>query len=677
MERERYIPGVDGLRAIAVLTVVLFHAGFSTFSGGFVGVDVFFVISGFLITRLIVDEVASNGRFDFGGFYVRRARRLFPALFVSLVACFVLSFLLFTPQHLQHFGSELLYAAISLSNVFFWSESGYFDTSADFKPLLHTWSLSVEEQFYLVWPALLFVLLRKTGKRGVWACLLMIAALSLYGNLRFQNGLNAPFMNISEWLTQRLKNGESTIFFLTPFRLFEFVIGAALVWLRPCIKFSRQGLEVAMATGVGMIVYAVFRFDQNTVFPSCNALIPCVGAALVILSVDAPVAGMAVRNGASVFVGTVSYSVYLVHWPILVFYRYWRMTPIDATERITLVIVSLIAGSLLYRYVEAPFRKPAVVRMSRRGVSLTCLSLVLGLSLVASIVRTGNGFPWRSVALPATLAEQVKTSQDKYGGDGFPEPTAWINERPSGRADIVVIGDSHAGQYKTGLMDIVAGPTGKSIFFSTASCLIMPNMTRFTPEANWDYWCPKALDNALEVLKHSPDAPVVLAEAWSFQIRRAAFADQHRHLYDGRHMDAAITQLGPRLDALRGAIGHRHLLIVGEVPGPGVEDAIGCFRRPKYLHIGCDSILSTPEKSNPAQRVNGFLQRYALQHENVSFVSPFTALCDGLRCRTFQDGEVVYSDEFHLSKFGSRAVIGALKSEFIKTSLLPLAAAVQ
>lgn len=144
MKTEKYIPEIDGLRAIAVISVVLFHAGFPLFNGGYVGVDIFFVLSGYLITRLIITEASESGNFNYSRFYYRRAKRLFPALYLVLLLTFLLAFLLFTPQHFERFGGELIYSIVSLSNFYFWNESGYFNTAADFKPLLHTWSLSVE-----------------------------------------------------------------------------------------------------------------------------------------------------------------------------------------------------------------------------------------------------------------------------------------------------------------------------------------------------------------------------------------------------------------------------------------------------------------------------------------------------------------------------------------------------
>jgi len=665
MKKSTYLPGVDGLRAIAVLSVVLFHGGMPHFAGGFVGVDVFFVISGFLITRLIADEIHATGRFDFGGFYVRRARRLFPALFVIFVCCFVAAFLLFTAQHFQRFGGELLYAMTSLSNVFFWSENGYFNTASDFKPLLHTWSLSVEEQFYLIWPAILYLLLRRTGKRGVWASLLTIGAASLYLNVLMQNGFSSPLLAGHQWVSARLADGASTIFFLTPFRLFEFSIGAALVWVKPAMKLSRWQLEVGMVVGLALIAYSIFRFDQRTVFPSVNALIPCLGAALVILAADAALAGLVVRNRVSVFIGKISYSVYLVHWPMLVFYKYWRIVPTSIAERSVLIAASLGAGYLLFRFVETPFRSGENgPRLSRAGVGFACSSSLLVMSLLSATVWANDGFPWRIAPMPPDIAAQAANSKefqvDQYGGAEFPGPTTWMGAPSNGRADFVFIGDSHAGQYKAGFKQDIVDPLKKSVFFSTASCLILPGMTRNTPGTDWDHWCTKALNDALDVINRSPDATVVMAESWDFQISYAAMLDTKEAIYKNGDMDAALKVVGARLDALRALIGNRRLVLMGEVPGAGVKDPIGCFMRPKYIKTDCDDILTTAERDNPARKINRFLKTYASEHPNVTFLNPFSVLCDGGQCHTVQGGRVLYSDDYHLSKFGSIVVIKAL-----------------
>ena len=174
-----YKPHIDGLRAIAVVGVMLFHFGFENFPGGFVGVDLFFVISGFLITRIIINEFLYTGTFDFISFYLRRARRIIPALYFTLLITFVFSIIILSPQHLQQFGSSLIYAVFGVSNIFFWKESSYFDTTSIYKPLLHTWSLGVEEQFYIVWPFLIVFLLYKLPKLTL-LLFLLIGVLSFY-----------------------------------------------------------------------------------------------------------------------------------------------------------------------------------------------------------------------------------------------------------------------------------------------------------------------------------------------------------------------------------------------------------------------------------------------------------------------------------------------------------------
>jgi peptidoglycan/LPS O-acetylase OafA/YrhL len=673
MGRANFSRGIAGLRAIAVISVLLFHAGFQRFAGGFVGVDVFFVISGFLITRLIMEEVENTGSLDFSGFYVRRARRLFPALFVTLVGCFAAAFLLFTAQHFQRFGGELLYSSISLSNMFFWNESGYFDTASSFKPLLHTWSLSVEEQFYLIWPLTLVLLTKKTGKRGVWAFLAIASALSLFASWKVQNGYSAGWVNVSGWLATRLKDGASTIFYLTPFRLFEFAIGAAFVWIKPSRRLASASSEAAMAAGLALIAYAVFRYDHNTIFPSYNALAPCLGAAFVIWADDAKFLGFFVRNKVAVFIGEISYSLYLVHWPIFVFYKYWKIVPISEGEKIGLVIAALAAACFMYKFVETPFRgRSRPVRLSRAGVGFACSALLLAVSVCSATVWANDGFPWRIAPMPPDIAAQAAHSKqfqvDQYGGYGFGEPTAWIGSpTAAGGADFVFIGDSHAGQYKTGFQDAITTPLHKSVFFSTSSCLVLPGMTRLTPGTDWDTLCPKALSDALEVIAHSPNAPVFIAESWDFQIANAALLTAKSPILVNQDFDSALKVVKDRLDALRGLLGAHRLVLVGEVPGAGVSDPVGCFMRPKYVRIDCTKIASTPENGNPASKINTFLQAYAAQHRNVSFVNPFTALCDGATCRTLENGRVLYSDDYHLSKVGSRIVVSALKGELLGT----------
>ncbi|MGL4395791.1 MAG: acyltransferase family protein, partial [Hyphomicrobium sp.] len=260
-----YRPDIDGLRAFAVLAVVLFHVGLAPVSGGYIGVDVFFVISGYLITRLIVNEFAASGRIAFGAFYVRRLRRLFPAMLTTTIASLIAAFIMFSPEQLATFGASAIAAVFSVSNIYFWQQADYFDISAHSKPLLHTWSLSVEEQFYMVLPATLYLLMRSFGRAGWPLAMLIIAIASLI---------------IAEVQIPRDAEGA---FYLLPARICEFSVGSLLVWLEQRrFKLPPLGRELLLALGIALMTVPAFTYTPQTRFPGLSAMIVCLGAGLTI-----------------------------------------------------------------------------------------------------------------------------------------------------------------------------------------------------------------------------------------------------------------------------------------------------------------------------------------------------------------------------------------------------------
>jgi peptidoglycan/LPS O-acetylase OafA/YrhL len=333
VKRLEYRADIDGLRAVAVLCVLFFHLDFAAFSGGFVGFDVFFVISAFLITRLIFNEVKINQSFNFAHFYSRSIRRLAPALIVTLSSSWIFAFLLFSPEHFKRFGGALLSAMLSISNFFFWSESDYFDTAVEFKPLLHTWSLGVEEQFYLLWPALLVFLLFKGPKIVAPLFLLVGITLSLLLNVIFADGNSGLVASLPKAIGEWFSDGAATIFFLTPFRIFELGIGALMVWLIQYKPRNSLVLEPLVIIGLSMIGYGVFAFDKTTLFPSYNALLPCLGAALIIYAGSAKYTGRLLNNVIMVCIGLISYSLYLVHWPLFIFYQYYNFGTVTLAQK--------------------------------------------------------------------------------------------------------------------------------------------------------------------------------------------------------------------------------------------------------------------------------------------------------------------------------------------------------
>jgi peptidoglycan/LPS O-acetylase OafA/YrhL len=363
---------IDGLRALAVISVIFFHFNLFDFSGGYLGVDIFFVISGFLITRLISNELHINGTFNYKNFYLRRVRRLLPALIVVLLISTIAALILFTPENLSDYGLSLSAAAASLSNILFWTQSGYFDSPAQFKPLLHTWSLSVEEQFYLIWPAIIFIVFKFRFYLNTISIIILIACSSFILNVI--------------WVAAGTISSAQTIFFLTPFRVFEFAIGAMAVCLiDKQFLSSRVVQEILCVSGVILCITSMIFVRQQDSYSFLYAVPACVGAVLIILSPISILGGILFSNRISVFVGVISYSLYLVHWPVLVFSKYSSIDVSSSINILMLFIISLLLSIFIYFFIEKPFRNPSNPLVKSRVHVWTLVSLsvffVIGIAI--------------------------------------------------------------------------------------------------------------------------------------------------------------------------------------------------------------------------------------------------------------------------------------------------------
>lgn len=316
----------------------MFHLKFSWISGGFAGVDVFFVISGFLITGNINRQLEKR-EFSLRKFYGRRFRRLFPALAVTILGGMVVGSLIMSPLDLSSFALSAIMSLASLSNFQFWSEAGYFDTAGDLKPLLHTWSLGVEEQFYLVWPLIVI---------GVWKISRTWLESFLY---LFAIGV-LSLAAAEIWLGK----DPSMVFFLTAFRIFEFAIGALFSWFSKPNSGHAISLEVVGIVGLAMVLMPMFIFSEATVFPGIRALLPCLGAGLVIYAGPRSLVSSLLSKSSLVIVGRISYSLYLVHWPVISLFSYWKLQPLLISEKVVVGILTFVLSYLLYVKVEIPFR---------------------------------------------------------------------------------------------------------------------------------------------------------------------------------------------------------------------------------------------------------------------------------------------------------------------------------
>ena len=466
-----YRPDIDGLRAVAVLSVFLYHLNIPGFGGGYVGVDVFFVISGFLITRILLTEYRTTGRIDYRAFYLRRIRRIIPALIAVLVLTTLTSIIFLSPTQLIAYGQSLIATVASVSNIWFGATSGYFDGDATQKPLLHTWSLGVEEQFYFIWPVCIALLARVTQVRSWHFGMIVVGATIM-----------------SEYW---LGFDPTTTFFGMPFRVGEFAIGALVFVLQPIAPRVRWLAPLLYSAGLLCIAAVVVLYRDTTVFPGINALIPCVAAGICIWS--APDAGPLTRilsNRVMVTIGLLSYVIYLVHWPVIVLAPYVRgFRPATDWDSVAILVVTLAVAAAIHIVVERPLRA-AAYPLRRVLQYVATLSIVLAASGVAMWVN--DGFLWRSWVVRGTLTPAMiaKGKNDRFQinalmcekrqldcsppTDG--KPRIIIETPVPEEQSVLIIGDSHAVDAMNALHAVF--PTDALYLSQLGACPPIRDVTR-------------------------------------------------------------------------------------------------------------------------------------------------------------------------------------------------------
>jgi hypothetical protein len=500
--------------------------------------------------------------------------------------------------------------------------------------LLHTWSLGVEEQFYLLWP-LLLVLLLKGGKRAIWAALTALFAASLWANTQFQ---------------------QDTIFYLMPFRLFEFAIGAALVWMpRPNSNIVR---EVMMLAGLVAIGYATHQFDNSMVFPSFNALVPCLGAALVILSVEARASGLLVRNSLSVFIGRISYSIYLIHWPVMAFYRYWRMNPIATHERWALVIASVVLGYLLFRFVESPFRlhKGSKPRLSAPAVGFVCLLLTVVLIVPGSSAWGSGGWSWRiserAMALGDNPTDQLSDIVGRLGCTTFCEFGNMHGPK------VLLVGDSHSDQYSKTLKRL-GGDTYHFYQVYSPSCFLGKTMESW-PNESLGPQCAAANDKLHEVLKTVRFDAIIVAERWPGYKTILMKGNEHLNVPDLNILyPKMLNDIAALYAGFKGPV-----VIVGHAPNTNTA----CYKRPQFLPMPCPPI----PKIEHVQFLKAYEAFAATTPLHVSLVNPIDTICPSNGDCMIEDKNkhLLYTDSIHLSIYGASMVVPQIIADLPRASLL-------
>ncbi|MGE3609186.1 MAG: acyltransferase family protein [Bacteriovoracaceae bacterium] len=604
---KAYRPDIDGLRAIAVLSVLFFHAGFSAFQGGFVGVDVFFVISGFLITGIIKEDV-KNHTFSFSKFYGRRARRLIPSLLLTVFLSGIFAFFLLSPQHLSRFGGEVVHSLLSVSNFYFWRESGYFDVTSDYKPLLHTWSLSVEEQFYLFWPISLFYFLRKSEKKAL-IFLVVVGILSFIANMQYLHK-------------------SSAVFYLSPFRAFEFAIGAIVVWLSE-YKLKESMREFVSALGLALIGYSIFTFNKNTPFPSYNALIPCLGTAFIIYAGPSKWVGKILDNRIAIQIGLLSYSLYLLHWPILVFYKYAKFADLTFVEKIGICTVSILAAFIMYHLIEQPLRRPKDSRsLSAAGFGLSCALVALFMILPAANMWANGGWSWRFKNTDNLEKYFMPNEFDNY---------VWINHDQLASAfdnsplkNVLIIGDSQSADFVNILFEsgLQNGFDVRTIKINSRCLPLISSDKRLYLNIveDWRGRCAKVHDELRDNSNVSKSDTIILAASWTE--------------WSLPYLEETIKYLN--------TLGNKRIVLVG--PKQQTEGGVSVLRR-QLTNANLRNVRLS--ESGEVRRMNNLLQSLSAKFEYLELLK---FICDeDKNCRVFTDsGNIIFYDQSHLTPKGAR-----------------------
>ena len=622
MDSKLYRSDIDGLRAIAVLSVILYHFGLSTFQGGFVGVDVFFVISGFLITRIIQNQIIA-GTFRFRDFYIRRARRIMPALVFTMVFTLVGATIFFSPQALKTTAEGTLSALFSVSNIFFWKQNDYFNLNIQMQPLLHTWSLSLEEQFYLIWPAFLLLGLPRCSKRVMY----VLIALLILGSIV-----------LAQWI---IKIDASAAFYLIPFRVAEFGIGAVMVWLnhyrvRPVIT------ECLCVAGLTLIAYAVLFYQPKMPFPGLTALVPCVGAAFILYSGNVSRSGGLLRNEAARRIGLISYSLYLVHWPIIVFARYQMIAPLTRPHMLCILIVSLCLAAFMYRFVEQPFRKDSIrgLKIPHRRTAIITVVLVL---IIA--VSMQSGWYWRLGDRAADLIKigSADDYQNKFsGGAGCSMPTCTTHVPGTTKPKIYVLGDSHALMYYTGFKELFSDFDIQ--FWTSSGCQLFSPEYDSSKGAYYRHECDNTRREAFAAMAKN-DGTVILTQMWG--IGKMGLESQLTgKMISFPTYDDYGAFVAREIHKLKEKTGNHKVIVIGDMPGFGrYSSPLDCISRPYFQPDRC--------MLNTFAGLSVDINENMRAHLEDAFVDPTVALCGSKGCRTFVDGKPAYSDDNHLSIDGT------------------------
>lgn len=665
----QYRREIDGLRALAVLPVLLFHAGFQAFGGGYVGVDIFFVISGYLITSIIINELQA-GTFSIVKFYERRARRILPALFLVIFVSLPFAWFWMSPTGLEGFSKSVVAVALFLSNILFWKEAGYFATANELKPLLHTWSLAVEEQYYVLFPLFLMLAWRFIGKRWIIGTLFLAALASLA---------------LSEWALTRFT---SVSFYLLPARGWELLIGAlAAFYLFSNDKQAETPNHVwailsqaASLIGVLLIIYSIFAFDKSTPFPGIYALPPTIGAVLIVLFANPQnFVGKLLGSKLLVGIGLISYSSYLWHQPLFSFARYGNIQEPSKIAYLLLILLALLLAFFTWKFVETPFRNKNII--SRKQIfwfGLLGSLFFIGIGLIGV---KNKGFEQR-FNMPSSLTSSFGLTDRAH--ECFDKPNVYksddwlcdigiknsdVRNKVATKPAVVVFGDSHSKSLFDAFNEAALKANIHAVYSGTSHCAPLLDIYILRNDQA-QVGCHLVNQRMFDYVKTNQIKKIFLVSRWS------AYTDGG---YDGTE----ATWIGLTKDGKKDKTSSRkafeaglkqtveayasigaQLYIVEQVPQQtlNVQDLYYKLHT-KDLTKVTENIyelsVSRQQHTNLQSFVNALFEKHVATGQ-LNLINFDDVFCDAQKCLFGADKYSYYFDNNHLTTAGGRMVVGEI-----------------
>ena len=653
---HQYRPDVDGLRALAVLAVVVFHAAPRQLPGGFLGVDVFFVISGFLISGLVLDQLRA-GTFTMSGFYLRRARRILPALLLTLVVVSLLALAILLPDELTNFAKLLIGSVTFVPNLVLLSEVDYFDTGAHLKPLLHMWSLGVEEQFYFVWPVFLMLMARRDRPALTLTLIVALALASFVAHLVI------------------FRDSPQASFYLPFTRFWELMIGAALA-ARPAgatLFGASRWVNGAMSIAGILLIATVMLGEVHETLGAFVGVAPTVGAAMFIAAGPEALANRTAFSWRPVvYVGLISYPLYLWHWPLLSFLRIIQIHDREMYRllRVLMVVLAVAAAALTYHLVERPVRK----RQDLWRIGARLLLLLLAVGAWGVVIIAMNGFPGRTtlkenpIAWPKELRNTERCMETQGYPSEFREEVLCVRNDYDHAPEVVVLGDSHSNALTPGVM---ATYPDRSVLGAGSSACLYLRRTDFWHAAN-----PGKRGTCLgltEIAYRSitPDTRlVVLAARNTMYVSSDAEAAKAFDFPGTQHFTSPDFPDAGKLEVFERSLARDLTLLLGsgrkvtlvlQVPELDFLPEVCLHARPFERLLPEPEVKCSVPRARTERRQAGYRAAVArvvqaLNDPDLHVVDPMDVLCDVKECHAMIDGVLMYRDDDHLSINGSKYV---------------------